>query len=228
MSVLKKFSTLAVLLVAVTFAFVERAYAVSIGGEEYTAMLTLKSSFDFGYWPGPNKYFTFISNDNHIKPIPVASVTSRDSKLNGVTFKDVFAMGTTEGEYGPVNSGNVKLLGKNGLELLTANVVPGAKLTSTLKPGFAGQLSVFGEYDTTGGTLASIFGTELYVGIDFDYVWQNKYQDLKTTFGTWTFYSKNGGTSTPPPSNEVPEPATVGMLLTGLAGAKFARRRKAS
>jgi hypothetical protein len=237
----KKF---AVILSLVAFVFAaSSASALTINGKQYDQILSVSSNHDFGYWPGPQKFFTFKNNDNHIVPIKVNKVNYKAAKLANVDVKEVFAMGTTAAKGNVVNSslttqlnsGTVSLYGKNDVLLLTATYAGSGTLDAIYKSGTKGQLDVSGLFNVTGGSLftSGLVTGSLFIDIAFDNVWQNEYKDLKVRWGTFTFYQQattggttTGGTTGGNTGTQIPEPASMSLLLSGVIATRLMRRKK--
>lgn len=226
---LKKWVTLPAVAVALCLTARAEATTITIGGEEFTKVLEFKTNQDFGFWPGPKKWYGFNGNDNYIKPIDISRTTFADPALQGIRFEDVLAMGTTATTTpGAVDSGSVNLYGRGNELLLSTQYVSGGELSAIYRHGYAGQLEVDGIFEVTGGSLfnSGMLTGPLFIHIAFDYVWQNKVKDLKVKFGTFTFYQGSGVPVTPEdPGTEVPEPMSMGLLLSGLVGAASLRRK---
>ncbi len=217
------------------------ASALSYSGKDFEKILSVYSRQEFGYWAYSQKFYSYVNNDNHIKADPINKVTFKDSSLNGISFSSVLAMGTTT-ESGTVNSsklstdldtGNVTVYGSRGEVLLTAEYSEAGLLNATYKNGLAGELGVSGIFNVTGGSLfaSGLITNPLYIDIAFTKVYQNEYKDLKTRWGTYTFYQQIG--STPPPTtppgsggNPIPEPASIALLGGSLIGLVRNRRKK--
>jgi hypothetical protein len=220
----------AVAAASLTLFAASSAEAITIGGEDFEKILSVKSHQDFGYWTGADKFYTFQGNDNYIKPINISSVGYRDSSLDGIQFRQVFSMGAVDGDQGPLTMGVVELYGPKNELLLKADYASDGDLSAIYKSGYAGQLNVDGVFTVVDGSLfdSGLVTGLLYIEIAFDYVWQNKYKDLKTSQGTFTFYEHTGGDGPPPPPppTDIPEPMSMGLLFSGLVGAARLRQKK--
>ncbi len=225
------FGTVRSILASVLFVglfAVGTASAVTIAGDEYEEILSFTTTRDFGYWTSQDKFYTFRGNDNYIRSIPVSRVTSRSDDLDGVQFREVFVMGTVDGDLGPVDSGVVNLIGRGGEELLTTQFVSNGSVNPIYQRGFAGQLDVNGIFEVTGGSLFAngLVTGPLYVEIAFDYVWQPKYADLWANRGSFTFFERVGPGNPGPDPEPVPEPATMVLLASSLIGGLRLRRKR--
>lgn len=207
------------------------ASALSVGGQDFDQALSVFTHHDFGFWTGQDKFFTFRGNDNYVKSDRIHSVRDNDTGLSNNTFREVLFMGTTVDDDGPLEAATIELIGRRNEVLLSATYVSNGTLDTERRRGFAGQLDVDGIFQATGGTLfdSGVFADTIYVDVAFDYVWQNKYKDLKTSRGTYTFFNAVGGPTPPPvgpPPAEVPEPMSMALLLSGLAGGAKLRQKK--
>lgn len=214
--------------IALTLALVTDAKAVTIGGEEFDKILSVNSPQDAGYWEN-GKFFTFQGDDNYPKPINISSVGYRDPSLNGITFSQVFSMGAANPQSGKLTMGTVELFGPGKEVLLKAEYESGGDLDAIYRSGYAGQLNIDGLFRPVSGSLfdAGLVDQLLYITIAFDYVWQNQRDDLKLNRGTFTFYQHAVDGEPPNPPTDIPEPMSMGLLLTGLAGAARLRQKKA-
>ncbi len=209
------------------------SHAVSVGGQDFEQALSVFTHHDFGFWTGADKFFTFRGNDNHVKSDRIHAVRDNSTGLRNNTFQEVLFMGTTVDDDGPLEAATIELIGRRDEVLLSATYVSNGTLTTVRNRGVRGQLDVDGIFHVTGGTLfdTGVFKDTIYVDVAFDNVWQNKYKDLKTNRGTYTFYNALGGPTPPPvgpPPAEVPEPMTMALLLSGLAGGSRLRKSAAS
>jgi hypothetical protein len=207
------------------------ASAISVGGKDFDQTLSVFTYNDFGFWTGMDKFFTFRGNDNHIKSDRIHSVRQNDTGLRNNTFQEVLIMGTTVDDDGPLETATIELIGKRNELLLSATYVSNGTLNTERHRGYAGQLDIDGIFQATGGTLfdSGVFSDTIYVDVAFDYIWQNKYKDLKTNRGTISFFNALGGPTPPPvgpPPAEVPEPMSMALLLSGLAGGARLRKKK--
>lgn len=219
MKILTQFAFTAALLLTAN-----SAHALTVGGTQYDQILNLTTadaSDRLGYWISMDKFYTYEVGVSGASAIDV-NKTSSDSSLANIGFTDVLAMGTTIGHNGPVNSGGVNFYGAGGVLLLSTAFIPNGTLTSVHANGTAGQLDIEGRLSVTGGTLAglAIFANPLYLQIAFDNVVGLGAQDLHTDTGRFTLFAATGGT-------QVPEPGSIALLLTGLAGLGRTRRKKA-
>ena len=205
------------------------AQAITVGGNEYEKMFELKTVFDFGFWSRADKFFTFIGNDNYIKPNSIYSVKDKDPKFNGTHFSKIQAMGTSVPDDTEVATGVFDLYGANNTLLLSGTYISDGTIDYTLRRGFAGQLNVNGVFNVTGGSLfdQGLVSSQLYLDISYDYVWKNSSIDLKTNRGTWSFFDSVIEPEPPlPPLTEVPEPMSLSLLAAGLFGATKFKRKK--
>ncbi len=219
----------ALLLAVPCFIATSSAHAITIAGEEFEEVLSVYTAHDLGFWANSDKYFTFRGNDNYIKPDVIHRVNTNETGVSNRTFREVFTMGASVDDDGPLAMGVVELYGAHDELLLSANYTDNGSLSTIRRSGRNGQLDIVGAYQATGGSLfdQGIFTERLYIEIEFDRVWQNKYKDLKTHLGTYTFYNSLGGiTPPPPPPTDVPEPMSMGLLFSGLIGAAGLRQRK--
>jgi PEP-CTERM motif len=217
-----------VILLAI-FASGNNAEAITVGGQEYTKILSFTSKDDFGYWTKGLKYFTFRGDNDVVRPNRVGVVTFRDPSLAGVNFNQVLAMGKMADKnvtHTAITEGSLTLYGDNNTVLLTAIYSSNGFLDAISRPGRAGQLDVDGVYRVTGGSLftSGTITSDLYIDISFDNIWRNNTRDgdIRANLGTFTFYRRNGGN----PPNPVPEPASMILLGSSLLGASRMRKRK--
>ena len=206
------------------------AEAITVGGQEYEKILSLYTgSDDFGFWSRADKFFTFINNDNYIKPNRVSKTTFKDPKLEPTVFSQIQAMGTTSVDNHTVTSGVVDVYGPNSHLLFSATYLSNGTQSHILRSGTSGQLDVNGVFQVTAGSLfdQGLVTGQLYLEIAYDRVWKNSSIDLKTSNGTWTFYELVDNPTNPPePPTEVPEPISMSLLLSGLLGASQLKSRK--
>ena len=201
---------------------VESASAITINGEDYQRFLSVESDFNFGYWPQNRKYFTYEKKGN--TPIPV-DVNSIDSDLPNLEVTEIYSMGTTtSGNFNTdLKTGIVKIIGENGINLLTAQYSNDGHISTVRKKGRAGQLDMEGLFRPISGVYYNrgFITDPIFVQFAFDTIWHLNRKDVVARGGTLNFYSRGNGGET-----EVPEPGTVALLLAGLLGAKQTRRNK--
>ncbi len=219
------------------FAFVNNAQAIPVNAKKILSFTTNVGQ-DLGYWAYATKFYTFRSNDNYPKPLAIANVNYKSASLAAIDFKEINIMGNTVAPGAVVNnqtttnvkSGVVTMYGRNNQVLLVAEYVNAGVLSAIYKGGSAGQLNVNGTYKITGGSLftSGTLTQNLFIDIAFNNIWQNKYKDFKATIGTYTIYSLAGGTTTGGTTGgtNIPEPATMSLLLSGVLGSGLLRRKK--
>lgn len=191
------------------------AEAITIGGQNYEKVLSLGTGNEtIGYWESLNKYYTHTATAENV-PISVHSIDFASSDIATDQIEKVYAMGTTIGNYGPVNAGVVEILGVSGQKLLTASLIPNGTVTATRVAGPAGHFQVSGLYNITGGlfAVADALTGPLYIDFVFASGGAMLRRDSHYTNGTFHFYRPSEGGQT-----EVPEPGTVMLLASGLLG----------
>lgn len=205
--------------------YCEKAAAITIDGTNYELFASVDTSNTNGqlaYWRG-SKYMTFIRGSSVNTPIDVTNVTL-DPDLQNYNVAKISAMGTSTsaGFDSTINTGNVSLLDATGQTLLTATFLKSGTIDSTTVGGTAGQLNISGVYTVTGGLFKTggFALNQIYVELLFDNVTDLSSGDIWTNRGTAKFY-RAGETN-----NEVPEPATMLLLGSSLAGLKLRKRSK--
>lgn len=194
------------------------AQAVTINGNSYDELISfdlnrdgLRSNRHIGYWRGMKKFYTYD------KP----GVTVTDSALagnDGSAFDSFYLEGmtATATESSALASAKFTFFGDDGSTLLTGSYVNAGEFDLKRGTGVNGNFDVTGLFSITGGSLQALFGTTVYAEFLFDYYSSNGSKDYYGNFGQVHLYGTNGGEE--PPDTEVPEPASMVLLVSGLIG----------
>lgn len=164
--------------------------AITFGGQNYERALSLGTGNEtIGYWESLNKYYTHTATAENV-PIAVHSIDFSSSDIASSQIGKVYAMGTTIGNYGPVNAGIVEILSTSGQKLLSASLQPNGTITATRVAGPAGHFQISGLYNVTGGLFAStgVLSGPLYIDLVFASGGAMLNRDSHYTDGTFNFY----------------------------------------